>query len=79
MPLPRRQHVIDAAGDVIAVGAEGRHAAGGDDDLIVAPPVEQLGDSRHRLIARRAEEAAGIDDHHPRVLWTLTGGHPARA
>ena len=79
MPLPRRQHVVDAAGDVIAVVAEGGHAAGGDDDLIVAAAVEQLGDGRHRLIARRAEEAAGIDDHHPRVLGTLGGGHAARA
>ena len=79
MPLPRRQHVVDAAGDVIAVVAEGRHAAGGDDHLIVAAAIEQLGDGRHRLIARRAEEAAGIDDHHPRILGTFGGGHAARA
>ena len=79
MPLSRRQDVIDAAGDVIAVVTEGRHAAGGNDHLIVAAAIEQLGDGRHRLIARRTEEAAGIDDHHPSILGTLGSGHAARA
>ena len=79
MPLPGRQHVVDAAGDVVPVVAERRHAASGDDKLIVAPSVEQLGDGRDRLIARRAEEATGVDYHHPRVLRTFGGGHPTRA
>ena len=77
MPLARRQHVVDASWDVIAVVTEGRHAAGGDDDLIVAAAVEQLGDGSYRLITRRAKEAAGIHDHHPRVLGTIGGGHAA--
>ena len=34
---------------------------------------------RHRLVPRRAEEAAGVDDDHPRVFRAVRGGHPARA
>ena len=79
MPLAGGQDVIDAGRDVVAVVAERRHAAGGDDDLIVAAPVEQLGDGRHRLIPRRAEEAAGVDDDDPRVVRPRDGGHAARA
>jgi hypothetical protein len=75
VPLSRRHHVIDAAGNGVPVVAQGRHAAGRDDELAVLPLLEQFRNGRNRLVTRRTQEPAGVDDDDARIIRAVDRGH----
>ena len=78
-PLAGCQHVVDAGGDVVGVVAERGHAPCGNHHLPILPPIEQFGNGGDRLVARRAEEAAGIDDDDMGVVRIGSRAHATRA
>jgi hypothetical protein len=76
-PLAGRQNVINAGRDLTLIVPEGRHASGGNHPLAIVPLLDKLINRTDRFGTRRAEEAAGIDDHNVGIARPFRRDHPA--